>query len=198
MRYNFYCPKHLYIWQHSWREVWSNHKLHHYLQGIIREASPMAHQVKNLPAMQKTQEMWVWSLGLEDPLEEEMATHPNSCLGNSMDRGTWQGKSPWGHKRVKQNWSWARRGQTIHLEQDHICLWDFSVDCHLLVLKPHLWETCFSYYSESNKTSVVGPWWCTGNSSGLKSQSCLCRALWPWTNHEISLGFHFSKWKLKV
>ena len=28
--------------------------------------------VKNLPAMQ---EMWVRSLGLEDPLEEGMATH---------------------------------------------------------------------------------------------------------------------------
>ena len=31
--------------------------------------------VKNLPAMQETQEMWVWSPGWEDPLEEEMATH---------------------------------------------------------------------------------------------------------------------------
>ena len=30
--------------------------------------------VKNLPAKQETQEMWVWSLGQEDPLEEEMAT----------------------------------------------------------------------------------------------------------------------------
>ena len=25
--------------------------------------------------MQEMQEMWVWSLGQEDPLEEEMATH---------------------------------------------------------------------------------------------------------------------------
>ena len=31
--------------------------------------------VKNLPAMQETQEMWVQSLGQEDPLEEGMATH---------------------------------------------------------------------------------------------------------------------------
>ena len=31
--------------------------------------------VKNLPAMQETQETWVQSLGGEDPLEEEMATH---------------------------------------------------------------------------------------------------------------------------
>ena len=30
--------------------------------------------VKNLPAMQET---WVQSLGWEDPLEEEMATHSN-------------------------------------------------------------------------------------------------------------------------
>ena len=35
----------------------------------------MAQQVKNPPAMQETQEMWVRSLGQEDPLEEEMATH---------------------------------------------------------------------------------------------------------------------------
>ena len=32
-------------------------------------------QVKNLPAMQKAQEMQVQSLSLEDPLEEEMAAH---------------------------------------------------------------------------------------------------------------------------
>ena len=31
--------------------------------------------VKNLPAMQETQEMWVQSLGWENPLEKEMATH---------------------------------------------------------------------------------------------------------------------------
>ena len=31
--------------------------------------------VKNMPAMQETQETWVLSLGLENPLEEEMATH---------------------------------------------------------------------------------------------------------------------------
>ena len=31
--------------------------------------------VKNLPAMQETQETWVRSLGWEDPLEEEMVTH---------------------------------------------------------------------------------------------------------------------------
>ena len=34
------------------------------------------------------QEMWIQSLGGEDPLEEEMATY-SSILGNPMDRGAW-------------------------------------------------------------------------------------------------------------
>ena len=34
--------------------------------------------VKNLPAMQETQEVPVRSLGQEDPLEEEMATHSST------------------------------------------------------------------------------------------------------------------------
>ena len=37
-------------------------------------ASLVAQMVKNLPTMQKT---WVRSLGLEDPLEEGVATHSN-------------------------------------------------------------------------------------------------------------------------
>ena len=32
----------------------------------------MAQTVENLPAIQET---WVWSLGEEDPLEKQMATH---------------------------------------------------------------------------------------------------------------------------
>ena len=35
-------------------------------------ASLVAQRIKYLPAMQET---WVWSLGWEDPLEKEMATH---------------------------------------------------------------------------------------------------------------------------
>ena len=38
----------------------------------ILEASLVAQMVKNLPVVQET---WVQSLGWEDPLEKEMATH---------------------------------------------------------------------------------------------------------------------------
>ena len=37
-------------------------------------ASLVTQMVKNLPAMQETQETQVWSLGQEDPLEKGMAT----------------------------------------------------------------------------------------------------------------------------
>jgi len=40
-----------------------------------RGASPMAHWGKKLPVMLETQETWVRSLGQEDPLKEEVATH---------------------------------------------------------------------------------------------------------------------------
>ena len=50
----------------------------------------VAQMVKNLPAVQET---WVWSLGQEYPLEEEMATQQYiskySSSENFMDRGVW-------------------------------------------------------------------------------------------------------------
>ena len=47
--------------------------------------------VKNSPVKQDMQEMWVRSLGQEDALEEEMATHSSILtLKNPMDRGAWQ------------------------------------------------------------------------------------------------------------
>jgi len=49
-------------------------------------ASLVAQMVKNLSAIQEIQ---VWSLGLEDPLEKGMATYSSSCLENSKDRGAW-------------------------------------------------------------------------------------------------------------
>ena len=48
---------------------------------------PGGSEEKRLPAMRETR---VRSLGWEDRLEKEMATHSSySCLENSMDRGAW-------------------------------------------------------------------------------------------------------------
>ena len=55
--------------------------------------------VKNLPVMQ---EIWVQSLGWEDPSEKGMATHSSkySFLENSMDRGAWWAIQSMGSQRV--------------------------------------------------------------------------------------------------
>ena len=55
--------------------------------------------VEKLPAVQ---EMWVQSLGREDPLEKGMAAHPVFFWGNLMD---WRGSSPWGHKESRHEGS---------------------------------------------------------------------------------------------
>ena len=50
----------------------------------------MAQYMKNLHAMQETQETRVQYLGWEDPLEEENGNPLQySCLENSMDKGSW-------------------------------------------------------------------------------------------------------------
>ena len=55
--------------------------------------------VKNPPDKQETQEMRVWSLSQEDPLEEGMATHSSIFAWRiPMDRGAWQANSPLGPK----------------------------------------------------------------------------------------------------
>ena len=59
-------------------------------------ASPVAQQVKNSPAMQETQEPWVWSLGQEDTPEKDMAIH-SSILAWKIP-WTVADYSSWGHK----------------------------------------------------------------------------------------------------
>ena len=52
--------------------------------------------VKNMPAVQETR---VQSLGQEDPLKKDMATHSSiSALENPHGQRSLAGYSPWGHK----------------------------------------------------------------------------------------------------
>ena len=49
-------------------------------------ASLVAQSVKSLPAMQET---WVQSLGWEDPLEKEMATHSSILAWRIPSQAWW-------------------------------------------------------------------------------------------------------------
>ena len=59
----------------------------------------MAQWVKNLPAVQ---EMWVWSLGWEDPLEKEMATHSSIFAWRILWTEEPGGRQSMGLQRVRQ------------------------------------------------------------------------------------------------
>ena len=66
---------------------------------LVGESSfPGSSVVRNLPAVQETQEMWVQSLGQEDLLEREMATTPVLLPGKSHGWRSMVGYSPWGPK----------------------------------------------------------------------------------------------------
>ena len=61
----------------------------------------MAEMVKSLPAIQET---WVQSLGWEDSLEKEMATHSSILAWTTPWTEEPGGLQSMGSQRVRQNW----------------------------------------------------------------------------------------------
>ena len=100
-------------------------------------ASPVARTVKNLPA---TRETGVWSLGGEDPLENEMATH-SSFLA-------W--RIPWSEE--------SGRLQSTGLQsQTGLSAWHFAL--HFSYPKPEgswLWR-CITWASLHHPTRLCRP-----------------------------------------
>ena len=81
-------------------------------------ASLVAQMVKNPRAVQ---EIWIQSLGWENPMEEGMATHSSILAwGIPMDRRSWWA-SPWGHKEsdTAEQLSTAQ-GHVTHKSRDNI------------------------------------------------------------------------------
>ena len=74
---------------------------HFDIRNILR-ASLVGQMVKHLPVMRET---WVWSLGQEDPLEKEMATHSSTLAWKILWReepGTWQSMDL---QRIRHDWA---------------------------------------------------------------------------------------------
>ena len=63
----------------------------------------MAQRVKNLPAMQETQETWIQSLGWEDPLKEGMATQSSILAWRTPWTEEPVGLQSMGSQRVRHN-----------------------------------------------------------------------------------------------
>ena len=65
----------------------------------------MAQQVKNPPAMQETQETEVGSLGWEEPLEKDMATHSSTLSWEVPWTEEPDGLQFMGLQRIRHNWT---------------------------------------------------------------------------------------------
>ena len=64
----------------------------------------MAQQVKNPPAAQEMQETWVPSLGQEDPMEKEMATHSRILAWRIPWTEEPGGLQSTGSQRIRHDW----------------------------------------------------------------------------------------------
>ena len=106
--------------------------------------SLVAQMVKNMPAMQET---WVWSLGQEDPLEEEMATH-SSILAWRIAWTEEPGRLPsMGSQRVGHDWATDT----------------FASPCLIFSFHSSAYF-CYTHYDLGSPlctfhTSVHSPWW---------------------------------------
>ena len=69
--------------------------------------------------------MWVQPLGLEDPLEKEVATHSSILGGKSHRQRSLAGYSPWGHKELDTTERLGTHTQLIiYNEQDLVGVCD--------------------------------------------------------------------------
>ena len=68
---------------------------------LLLQLESLAQSVKNLPAVQET---WVRSLGQEDPLEKEMATHSSILAWKISWTEKPGGLQSVGSQRVEHDW----------------------------------------------------------------------------------------------
>ena len=105
--------------------------------------------VKRLPAMQ---EIWVWSLGREDPLEKEMATD-SSILAWKIQWTEESGRlQPMGSQRVGHEWATS-----------------FSLSLYV-----QKWPPCSLGYRIANTWTYK---WDFPGGAGRKEPTCWCKTL---------------------
>jgi len=133
--------------------------MHIYTQGT----SLVTQTVKNLPAMQETQETWVQSLVWEDPLEKEMGAHASILA--------W--KIPWteepcrpqsmGSQRVRHDWA----TDSILYIHKHIYMHIFSyIYIHTYIY--HIYFKDLSFPFHGNQTYIEILWAVEVTFHGLK------------------------------
>ena len=100
---------------------------------LILGASLVAQRLKPLPAMRET---WVQSLGQEDPLEKEMATH-SSILGWRISKHTLSFTTFWSGIRgsLTKTWSqfWKYKNRRSFCQEVSFCIFVFNAHGRFLI-----------------------------------------------------------------
>ena len=143
------------------------HLYYHYTEGLLSGSV-----VKNLPAMQETQETRVQSLGWVDPLEDGMATHSIILAWRSHGQRTWLATV----HRVAKSWTWLKQWSmhsitlscfTGGLPVTELFFWGFMFFLHLEhipLLSYFVLMFCDCRFHSSVcrvvvLASAVCPWW---------------------------------------
>ena len=140
----------MYFWSLAWR-ILSITLLACEISAVVwyfehSWASLVAQSVKNLPAVQET---WVQSLGWEDPLEKEMATHSSILAWKISWTEEPGGLQSMGSQRVGHDWatntSILWHCLSLGLEWN----WLFPVFDHCWVFQVYWHIECFSFTASS-------------------------------------------------
>ena len=98
---HIYTHTHTYIYIHTY--IYTLFFLNYTFVWIYAQVSQVAQLLKNLPAIQETQETQVLSLGWEDPLEKSMATHSSILAWRIPWMEELGGLQSIGSQRVRHN-----------------------------------------------------------------------------------------------
>ena len=140
-----------------------------------RKDFPHGSVVKNSPAMQEPKEMWARSLGQEDPLEKEMATHSSIFAWRIPWTEEPGGLQSMGSQRVRCDWSNLAGGEgeagDLHCTESYTAnedLWIVYSRAKNSVISPQipLQALCSSFstlYQASEVKMVWKTWLLTPN-----------------------------------
>ena len=166
-------------------------------------ASLVAQMVKNLPAMQETQ---VRSLGREDPLEKEMATHFSNLAWRILWTEESGGLQSIGSQRVRQDWDTNTHTHTqfflklfysfnstyhYHNQEKHIkmVMEPLSIELWLSNITPKKNDWSMYWFLRA----VITNYYRLGS---LKQQKCITSQFWRLEVWKQGVGRFGSSWRL--
>jgi len=147
--------------------------------------------LKNLPTVQEMQETRVWSLSLEDFLEEEMETNSSVLAGELRRQRNLASYSPWGHKESDMT-EWLRRHIPTHTEQINAVVKKWWLLKYLFIWLPWVLVEAFEHLTGGMWDLV--PW--TGIEPETPSLGAWNLSLWPQGKSQLLILMRVIKYQV--